>query len=127
MTWGLGRCVVKDLHKLFLKVTINLWGCIFKKFFRQLFQKRYTAPPIKKKILTMKKIIKTLLITMLLTSSAFADSGTGEVGVNLIDPIKMDLKDAIEWCKNNPEAVKCDEVIEKLKDHNYKVYTANFE
>jgi len=40
---------------------INLWGCIFKKFFRQLFQKRYTVPPIKK-VLNMVKFFILLIV-----------------------------------------------------------------
>lgn len=71
-------------------------------------------------------MIKYLLPLLFIPTLSFAANGQGEIGANLIDPLRMELKEALEWCEKTPEAVKCDEVLESVEEEEYEVLTANF-
>jgi hypothetical protein len=68
-----------------------------------------------------------------------ASEASGEVGVRLVDPLVIDIKEAKRFCKEEPQTVKCDILREQLKgkklkakvkslnNRSYNILSANFE
>ena len=91
-------------------------------------------------------VILTLFVTSMSVTPAHASEGVGEIGVSIIDPTTfIDVKQAREFCRREPQTVKCDILKETIKDKKqsskdrkkregkrrqqltYKVLNANFE
>ena len=84
-----------------------------------------------------------LFCALLHPQKASANSGSGDIGAVLFNPLLVDLKEAQKFCEEEPQAVKCDILLERLKEkkqsdtlttveqrpfnNSYNIYSANFQ
>lgn len=82
-------------------------------------------------------VFVTIALCAMVTVSARAADFTARIGAVIVDPLVMDLKEARHFCKEEPQAVKCDILHEYLKlpkkdklpknKRHYHVLSVNFE
>ena len=82
-------------------------------------------------------VFVTIALCAMVTVNARASDFTARVGAVLVDPLVMDLKEAKRFCKEEPQAVKCDILHKQIKQspkdkisknkRHYHLLNVNFE
>ena len=73
------------------------------------------------------RLLLSVFSFMIIVPCAQAAIGSGYMDANIINPLTMDIKIALQWCEENIESVKCDILKEEIETQEYEVLSVNFQ